>query len=61
MMSPIFALKALVALAPVVCARYVESNVTIPSLLDATADELAAGLDAKLFTSVDLVDVGACG
>ncbi|PSN75149.1 amidase signature enzyme [Corynespora cassiicola Philippines] len=56
MVSPIFALKALVALTPVVCARYVESNVTIPSLLDATADELAAGLDAKLFTSVDLVD-----
>jgi hypothetical protein len=34
-----------------------KKNVTLPSLLDATIDELAAGLKCGSFSSVDLVDV----
>ncbi|KAF2275506.1 amidase signature enzyme [Westerdykella ornata] len=34
---------------------FAQNGTSLPSLLDATVDELAAGLGAKLFTSVDLV------
>lgn len=33
---------------------------SIPSLIDATLDELIGGLEAGLFTSVDLVEVKCC-
>jgi len=38
---------------------FAQSNTTnkFPLLLDATADDLVAGLDAGVFTSLDLVQV----
>lgn len=32
----------------------------IPSLIDATSDELLSGLKQELFNSVDLVNVSSC-
>lgn len=58
MVSAWFLAKAFVAFAPLTCV-YGQYNTTnsFPSLLDATADELAAGLNAGAFTSLDLVQV----
>jgi amidase len=52
--------KVLVAFAPLTSVVYAQYNVSVPQLpllLDATADELIAGLDAGTFTSLDLVQV----
>ncbi|EOA88197.1 hypothetical protein ACJQWK_02038 [Exserohilum turcicum] len=56
MVSAWFLAKAFVAFAPLasVYAQY-NTTKTFPSLLDATADELTAGLAAGAFTSLDLV------
>ncbi|KAF2744890.1 amidase signature enzyme [Sporormia fimetaria CBS 119925] len=48
--------RGLVASLAVVSVTAHPKNVTLPLLLDATLDELAAGLRKGLFTSVDLVD-----
>ena len=58
MVSAWFLAKAFVAFAPLasVYAQY-NTTKTFPSLLDATADELTAGLAAGAFTSLDLVQV----
>ncbi|KAF1999217.1 amidase signature enzyme [Amniculicola lignicola CBS 123094] len=58
MMSILFLLKSAVAFAPLL-STLVEARpkaYQIPSLLDATTEELAAGLEGKHFTSVDLVE-----
>jgi amidase len=58
MVSFVYLLKAAIAFAPLVSGHYRHRpNATLPSLAEATTEELAAGLEAKLFTSVDLVDV----
>jgi hypothetical protein len=58
MVSFVYLLKAAIAFAPLVSGHYRHRpNATLPSLAEATIEELAAGLEAKLFTSVDLVDV----
>jgi amidase len=61
MVSAWFLTKVLVAFAPltsvVYSAPYNVSVPVLPGLLDATADELIAGLDAGSFTSLDLVQV----
>ncbi|KAF2870104.1 amidase signature domain-containing protein [Massariosphaeria phaeospora] len=47
------------SLAPLVCGHpqyRAPENGTLPLLMEATIDELAAGLEARLFTSVDLVN-----
>ena len=51
--------RAAIAFAPLVSivAGSPAKRESIPSLAEATSEELAAGLDAKLFTSVDLVNV----
>ncbi|KAF2649879.1 amidase signature enzyme [Lophiostoma macrostomum CBS 122681] len=50
--------RVAIALAPLVSvvAGIPAKRVSIPSLAEATVEELAAGLDAKLFTTVDLVN-----
>jgi amidase len=55
MVSAWLLVKAFVAFAPV-CAQYGEPS-KLPLLLDATGEELTAGLEAGHFTSVDLVQV----
>jgi hypothetical protein len=59
MMSGRLFLQALVAITPLtgVCAQYHATVPKLPSLLDATAEELTAGLESGSFTSVDLVQV----
>ncbi|EMD64536.1 hypothetical protein COCSADRAFT_171597 [Bipolaris sorokiniana ND90Pr] len=56
MVSAWFLAKVFLAFAPLpsVYAQY-NGTVSFPSLLDATADELATGLDTGAFTSLDLV------
>jgi hypothetical protein len=50
--------KVFVAFAPLTCVVAQYSNASVPpELLDATADELIAGLEAGQFTSLDLVQV----
>lgn len=58
MLSAWFLAKVLVAFAPLttVFAQY-NTTARLPLLLDATAEELAIGLAAGDFTSVDLVEV----
>ena len=58
MVSAWLIIKALVAFAPLtgVYAQYGESS-KLPLLLDATGEELTAGLEAGNFTSLDLVQV----
>jgi amidase len=58
MVSAWFLAKAFVVFAPL-ASVYAQSNGTVkfPSLLDATLDELVAGLDSGAFTSLDLVQV----
>jgi hypothetical protein len=58
MVSAWFLTKVFVAFAPLtsVYAQY-NTSIELPLLLDATADELAAGLEAGAFTSLDLVQV----
>lgn len=58
MVSMWFLAKVFVAFAPLtsVVAQYSNASV-LPELLDATADELIAGLEAGQFTSLDLVQV----
>ena len=58
MVSMWFLAKIFVAFAPLtsVVAQYSNASV-LPELLDATADELIAGLEAGQFTSLDLVQV----
>ena len=60
MVSAWFLAKVFVAFAPLTSV-YAQYNTTtkLPLLLDATADELAAGLDAGAFTSLDLVQVSS--
>ncbi|KAI4675338.1 uncharacterized protein J4E84_010080 [Alternaria hordeiaustralica] len=58
MVSAWFLTKVFVAFAPLTTTVYAQYNVTtpqLPLLLDATADDLAAGLEAGDFTSLDLV------
>jgi hypothetical protein len=60
MVSAWFLTKVFVAFAPLSVVYAQQYNVSVPvlpSLLDATADELIAGLDAGSFTSLDLVQV----
>jgi hypothetical protein len=61
MVSAWFLTKVCIAFAPLTSVVYAQQyNVSVPvlpSLLDATADELIAGLDAGSFTSLDLVQV----
>ena len=59
MVSAWFLTKVLVAFAPLTTIVYAQYNTTteLPLLLDATADELTAGLEAGAFTSLDLVQV----
>jgi amidase len=59
MVSAWLIVKACVALAPLttVVAQYGAVS-KYPALLDATAEELTAGLEKGDFTSVDLVQVG---
>lgn len=58
MVSMWFLAKVFVTFAPLtsVVAQYSNASV-LPGLLDATADELVAGLEAGQFTSLDLVQV----
>lgn len=59
MLSLIYFLRVLATFAPialVVCSPYGKPHPKLPSLAEATVEELAAGLKAKLFTSVDLVE-----
>jgi amidase len=58
MVSAWLIIKAFVALAPLttVYAQYGEAS-KLPLLLDATAEDLTAGLESGNFTSVDLVQV----
>jgi amidase len=60
MLSLIRLVRVAIAFAPFVSivAGSPARRQSIPSLAEATTEELAAGLDAKLFTSVDLVNVG---
>jgi amidase len=60
MVSAWLILKAFVAFSPLtsVYAQYGESS-KFPLLLDATGEELTAGLEMGQFTSVDLVNVSA--
>jgi hypothetical protein len=56
-----FLLKTAVAFAPlvsVVAGNAGHHEKALPSLAEATTEQLAAGLKAKHFTSVDLVNVG---
>ncbi|RII05183.1 hypothetical protein CUC08_Gglean010276 [Alternaria sp. MG1] len=57
MVSAWFLTKVLVAFAPLTTVVYAQYNTTtdLPLLLDATGDELVAGLEAGAFTSLDLV------
>lgn len=59
MVSAWFLTKVLVAFAPLTTVVYAQYNTTtdLPLLLDATGDELVAGLEAGAFTSLDLVQV----
>ena len=61
MVSPIRLLLGAIAIAPclgaVVGTSQISKRAGIPLLAEVTTEELAAGLDAKLFTSVDLVNV----
>ncbi|KAJ4339819.1 hypothetical protein N0V87_003019 [Didymella glomerata] len=58
MVSMWFLAKVFVAFAPLTCVVAQYSNASVPpELLDATADELIAGLEAGQFTSLDLVQV----
>jgi amidase len=59
MVSMWFLAKVFVAFAPLTTTVYAQYNTTtrLPLLLDATADDLAAGLEAGAFTSLDLVQV----
>jgi len=59
MVSAWFLTKVLVAFAPLTTVVYAQYNTTtdLPLLLDATGDDLAAGLEAGAFTSLDLVQV----
>lgn len=53
-------IKGFVAFAPlvsVVCGTQCSNGTVLPSLAEATTEELAAGLMARQFTSVDLVHV----
>jgi len=62
MVSAWFLTKVFVAFAPLTTIVYAQYNITtpqLPLLLDATADDLAAGLEAGDFTSLDLVQVGS--
>lgn len=62
MVSAWFLTKVFVAFAPLTTTVYAQYNVTtpqLPLLLDATADDLTAGLEAGDFTSLDLVQVGS--
>ena len=58
MVSAWLIIRALPAFAPLtsVCAQYEESP-KLPLLLDATGEELTAGLELGQFTSVDLIEV----
>jgi amidase len=58
MVSAWFLAKAILAVAPLtsVYAQYSAPS-SLPLLLDATTEELALGLEAGNFTSVDLVNV----
>lgn len=58
MVSAWFLAKVFLAFPPLpsVYAQY-NGTAGFPSLLDATADDLAAGLNAGAFTSLDLVQV----
>jgi amidase len=58
MVSAWFVVKTFVAVVPLthVFAQYGTPSV-LPPLLDATADELIAGLEAGDFTSLNLVEV----
>jgi hypothetical protein len=38
-----------------------DKALAFPSLIDATIDDIKAALESKLFTSVDLVNVGFTG
>jgi amidase len=60
MVSAWFLTKVFVAFAPLTTTVYAQYNITtpqLPLLLDATGDELTAGLEAGDFTSLDLVQV----
>jgi amidase len=60
MVSASFLTKVFVAFVPLTSVVYAQYNVSVPqlpSLLDATADDLVAGLEAGSFTSLDLVQV----
>ncbi|KAF2791439.1 amidase signature enzyme [Melanomma pulvis-pyrius CBS 109.77] len=57
MVSFLYVLKTVIAFAPLVSGHYGKPNATLPFLMEATTEGLAAGLAAKLFTSVDLVNV----
>ena len=59
MVSAWFLTKVLVAFAPLTTVVHAQYNTTtdLPLLLDATGDELVAGLEAGAFTSLDLVQV----
>ena len=59
MVSAWFLTKVLVAFEPLTTVVYAQYNTTtdLPLLLDATGDELVAGLEAGAFTSLDLVQV----
>lgn len=59
MVSAWFLTKVFVAFVPLTTTVYAQYNTTteLPLLLDATADELTAGLEAGAFTSLDLVQV----
>jgi len=62
MLSFISLLRVLATFAPialVVASPHGKPARELPSLAEATVEELAAGLKAKLFNSVDLVDVGS--
>ena len=49
----------LAALTPIVLGHYIKQYGAIPSLAEATVEEISAGLASKQFTSVDLVNVCA--
>ncbi|KAF1829857.1 amidase signature enzyme [Decorospora gaudefroyi] len=55
MVSAWFLAKFFVAFAPLASVYSYNSSFSIPGLLDATADELIAGLEKGAFTSLDLV------
>lgn len=57
MVSASFVVKALVTFAPLTCVFAQYGSPALPLLLDATAEELSAGLEAGDFSSVDLVNV----